>query len=208
MKIVPASFLMKDPLSPPLLKGGRGIIRWYEKPFQRRSRMAKGEDIEQKESLFGELLEKITGIVGGSGERDQKLASICRLLKMEVAYYDWVGFYIADAQQSELVLGPFAGEKTEHVRIPFGKGICGQAIQKGETFVVQDVSKESNYLACSPRVKSEMVVPIFVRGECMAELDIDSHTPSPFTQEDRKFLEKVCQVISSLFDEGGKHDVD
>ncbi|MBE0520488.1 GAF domain-containing protein [Candidatus Bathyarchaeota archaeon] len=64
--------------------------------------------------------------------------------------------------------------------------------------MVQDVSKETNYLSCSPNVKSEIVIPIFKNGEIVGELDIDSHTPSPFTDEDREFLEKVCEMVSNL----------
>jgi GAF domain-containing protein len=132
-------------------------------------------------------------------DRDEKLETICELLQGGVAYYEWVGFYIVDASQKALVLGPFVGEPTEHVRITFGKGICGQAAERQETFIVQDVSQETNYLSCSPSVQSEIVVPIFKDGEIVGELDIDPHTLSPFTQEDREFLEDVCQIVSDLF---------
>jgi len=102
------------------------------------------------------------------------------LLVENVPHYDWVGFYLVDKAKKELVLGPFVGEPTEHVRIPFGRGICGQAAERRTTFVVQDVSKEGNYLACSPKVKSEIVIPLFKGGEIIGELDIDSHTLSPW----------------------------
>jgi len=82
------------------------------------------------------------------------------------------------------------------VRIPFGRGICGQAAERKETFVVQDVSKETNYLSCSPEVKSEIVVPIMKDGRVLGELDIDSHSLAPFTDEDREFLENICRLIS------------
>lgn len=85
------------------------------------------------------------------------------------------------------------------MRIHFGEGICGQAAERKETFIVQDVSKETNYLSCSLKVKSEMVVPIFKNGKVVGELDIDSHTLSPFTSDDREFLENVCSIVSSLF---------
>lgn len=121
------------------------------------------------------------------------------MLIENVPHYDWVGFYLVDKAKKELVLGPFVGEPTEHIRIPFGRGICGQAAERRTTFVVQDVSKEGNYLACSPKVKSEIVIPLFKGGEIIGELDIDSHTLSPFTEEDRVFLEDVCKVVSELF---------
>jgi len=148
---------------------------------------------------FDLLLDRVREVVDGPSDRDAKLKTICELLRDNVAYYDWVGFYIVARARRELVLGPFVGEPTEHERIPFGKGICGQAAEREETFIVQDVSKETEYLACSPRVQSEIVVPIFKAGEIVGELDIDSHTLAPFTQEDRMFLEEVGRIVAALF---------
>lgn len=125
---------------------------------------------------------------------------MCRLLKEKVSHYDWGGFYLADpSTQDELILGPFAGDETEHTRIPFGKGICGQAADRRETFVVQDVAREASYLSCSPKVKSETVVPMFRSGKLVGELDIDSHRPSAFSEEDIKFLESACKILAQLF---------
>ena len=149
---------------------------------------------------FGLLLERIREIVNSSLERDEKLRSICKLLRENFSHFNWVGFYLVDeVKGDELILGPFEGESTEHVRIPFGRGVCGQAAQTKKTFLVQDVSKETNYLACSPKVKSEIVVPILKGGELVGELDIDSYRLFAFTEEDREFLEKVCEILSNLF---------
>lgn len=132
-------------------------------------------------------------------DENRKLEEICRLLKDNVTYYDWVGFYFVDKEkEKELILGPFEGEPTEHVRIPFGRGICGQAAKTKKTYIVQDVTKELNYLSCSPKVKSEIVVPISRGGKIVGEIDIDSHSFSPFTKEDREFLEKISILVSNL----------
>lgn len=143
------------------------------------------------------ILEKIREIAESHMERDEKLRCVCKLLRENFPHYNWVGFYLAEG--NELVLGPFEGEPTEHVRIPFGRGVCGRAAQTKKTVVVQDVSKETNYLACSPKVKSEIVVPIMKDGKFIGELDIDSHRLSAFTDKDRKFLEKVCEIVSEIF---------
>ena len=155
--------------------------------------------MSDKAELFESLLKGIKLIVGSPGARDNRLQGICKVLAESIEHYDWVGFYIADAAGRELTLGPYVGEPTEHTKIPFGSGICGQAAEDRETFVVQDVSKETNYLACSPLVKSEIVVPIFKGDEVAAELDIDSQTLSPFTDEEKEFLEEVCRIVSGLF---------
>ena len=144
-----------------------------------------------------EVLERICREVHGEGRKEEKMLRVCQILQESFERYNWVGIYYASGD--ELLLGPFVGEPTEHTRIKFGQGICGQAAERRETFVVQDVSKEENYLSCSPKVKSEIVVPIFKDGEIVGELDIDSHRLSPFTREDEEFLKEVCKILSHLF---------
>ncbi len=153
----------------------------------------------EKKVIFEEILSECDNLLkSASKSRDEKLLEICRLLQDKINYYDWVGFYLVDPDSPrELVLGPYVGEPTDHIRIPFGRGICGQAAETGETFVVQDVSRETNYLSCSPKVKSEIVVPIFKDGKIIGELDIDSHVLSPFTEEDQQYLEKLCERIAA-----------
>jgi len=146
---------------------------------------------------FDTVEKRIDGILGGEGSAEAKLAEVCDLLRAEIAHYDWVGFYIV-ADNRELALGPYAGAPTEHTRIPFGRGICGQAAQKGETFVGQDVSAQSNYLSCSAEVKAEIVVPVFREGIVVGEIDIDSHRLSPFTDRDRRFLESLSRKVAGL----------
>ena len=155
--------------------------------------------MQNKTQTFNFIVNNIFRIAKSASNRNEKLKKICDILKNSVDYYDWVGFYITDEQQNELVLGPFTGEPTEHSRIPFGRGICGQAAERKETFVVQDVSQETNYISCSPLVKSEIVVPILKNDKIIGELDIDSHTQSPFTDDDKRFLEDVCSIVSQLF---------
>ena len=152
-----------------------------------------------KNELFNKLLKRIEKVLTEDINDYEKLRKICSLLKKEVDYYDWVGFYVvAPDSSNELILGPFEGEDTEHKKIKFGQGICGQAAETKKVFVVQDVSKETNYLSCSPDVKSEIVLPVFKNYKIVAELDIDSYQLSPFTEEDQEFLKKVCNFVSEL----------
>ena len=155
--------------------------------------------MENRKEVFDTLLRNIENVIDGTVSTDEALLTICHLLKDAVPHYDWVGFYLVDPEKGrELVLGPFVGEQTEHVWIPFGKGICGRAAEEEETLIVQDVSKETNYFSCSTDVKSEIVVPIFKDDRIAGELDIDSHTVSAFTYDDRRFLEKVCEQVSEV----------
>jgi GAF domain-containing protein len=80
-----------------------------------------------------------------------------------------------------------------------GKGICGQVAASGQTMVVQDVTQVENYISCGLDVQSEIVVPVLKDGKFVAELDIDSHSPAPFTNEDNEFLSKVCDLLTNHF---------
>ena len=127
-----------------------------------------------------------------------KLQQICDLLVSEVSYYDWVGFYFKNGDRKELKLAQFTGEETEHTIIPFGKGICGQVALSNKNFVVQDVSEQENYISCGWKVKSEIVIPIFVNDENIGQIDIDSHTPNIFSSKDEELLEFVCEKVGIL----------
>jgi L-methionine (R)-S-oxide reductase len=146
---------------------------------------------------FNEVLLKVSQLVAQNPEN--LLLELCKLLKKEVYHYDWVGFYILDHNKKELVLGSFAGKPTPHTTIAIGKGICGQVAESGQTMVVQDVTQVENYISCGLDVQSEIVVPVMKYGKFVAEIDIDSHSPAPFTPEDSVFLTKVCDLLINHF---------
>ena len=141
---------------------------------------------------------KIISNLDNNSSAEEKLQSICDYLKQEISYYDWVGFYFKNGDKEELKLNRFAGEPTEHTIIPFGKGICGQVAVSNENFIVQDVSEHQNYISCGWKVKSEIVIPIFIDGQNIGQIDIDSHTVNPFTQKDTDLIEFVCKKIAKL----------
>lgn len=128
----------------------------------------------------------------------ERLESVCQLLKDSIDYYDWVGFYFKNGDKDELKLRAYVGEETDHIIIPFGKGICGQVAVSNQNFVVPDVHAQDNYIACSLTVKSEIVIPLFKNGENIGQIDIDSETSDPFTEKDERFLEFVNQEVAKI----------
>ena len=148
---------------------------------------------------FKALLQQVEHFVNSGKKRSEILQDICTLLKTEVDHYDWVGFYVLCEMNSSLVLESYFGKPTEHTVIPVGKGVCGQVAENKKLKIVQDVTQEGNYIACSVDVQSEIVVPILKGGKFMAEIDIDSHAASPFTTHDQEFLTSVCKMLSVLF---------
>jgi L-methionine (R)-S-oxide reductase len=142
--------------------------------------------------MYEHLLIKI----GTAIERDPARAmdETVRLLAAGVPTYTWVGLYRLDGD--ELVLGPFVGKPSPHTRIPLGRGICGAAATEKATLIVDDVNADPRYLACSVETKSEIVVPILMRGEVLGEIDIDSDRPAAFGEDDRVLLEKVAALLA------------
>jgi GAF domain-containing protein len=116
-------------------------------------------------------------------------------LAREVDRYTWVGIYLLEGE--ELVLGPYVGKPSPHTRIPLGRGICGAAATERRTIVVDDVSTDSRYLACSLETRSEIVVPIVHDGLVLGEIDIDSDRPAAFDDEDRRMLEAVASALAA-----------
>ncbi|KAB7528193.1 GAF domain-containing protein [Flagellimonas olearia] len=149
--------------------------------------------------MLATLQPKVLSIITDDSKTvDTRLGEICELLRSEVSYYDWVGFYFRNGNKEELKLGPYAGAPTDHTIIPFGKGICGQVAVSNQNFVVPDVAAQDNYIACSITVKAEIVVPLFVNGENVGQIDIDSNTPDPFSEEDERFLEFINKKVAGI----------
>src|ERR1700741_5183875 len=134
-----------------------------------------------------------------SNSAHELMTKLVALLHDTMLKYNWVGFYMLDegTRPPVLVLGPFQGAMTPHTRIPLHEGICGAAASTGKTVVVDDVTKDPRYLACSLETKSEIVAPIFVRGKVVGELDIDSHFPAAFALEDQALVERCAALIGA-----------
>ncbi len=148
------------------------------------------------------LQERILSELASEAQRahnaEALMRAIVQRLHDNLPAYNWVGFYmIDDTPQSEplLVLGPFVGADTPHKRIPLNQGICGAAASSGETVVVDDVHSDPRYLACSIETRSEIVAPIYAHGKVVGELDIDSHQPAAFRDDDRKLVEACAALV-------------
>jgi L-methionine (R)-S-oxide reductase len=111
-------------------------------------------------------------------------------------HYQWTGVYLVDGDG--LVLGPYVGLPTAHTRITFGTGICGAAAAERTTIIVDDVTQDSRYLACSLTTRSEIVVPILDGSRVVGEIDVDSDRPAAFGDADQAYLEEVAAFLARL----------
>lgn len=149
---------------------------------------------------------ELAEITGSGSDPEEILSKVCEYLCRNMTGCDWAGYYLVDPlKDGELFLGPYSGAPTEHGRIAFGEGVCGQAASTLETFLVGDVSEEPNYLSCSPEVRSEIVVPVFFEGELVGEIDLDSHELNGFSEEHKGLLEWLAEVTAPLAERTRRH---
>ncbi|MBO4689795.1 MAG: GAF domain-containing protein [Paludibacteraceae bacterium] len=140
-----------------------------------------------KEEKYEALLPQLQSLVSGESDTIANMANIAAALHETFGFW-WTGFY--RVEENELVLGPFQGP-IACTRIPFGRGVCGTAWQRGETIIVPNVHEFPGHIACSSASNSEIVVPIRQNGQIIAVLDIDSREFATFDETDRCYLEKI-----------------
>jgi len=154
---------------------------------------SKAKEVDRELEQFASTAKSVDGL----------MSQIVKLLHDRMLKYNWVGFYMLEEGTTPpvLVLGHYRGAMTPHTRIPLNQGICGAAASSGKTVVVDDVSKDPRYLACSLETKSEIVVPIFVAKRVVGELDIDSHFSAAFGPEDQELVQYCAEVVGKKLEE-------
>lgn len=148
-----------------------------------------------KAQRYQSLLPQIEALVSAEQDVIANLANISAALKQAMGFF-WVGFYRAETPDM-LVLGPFQGP-VACTRIPKGKGVCGAVFEQRKTLVVPNVDEFPGHIACASESKSEIVLPIFYRGEVAWVLDIDSDQLNSFDDVDQHWLEKLTATISLM----------
>lgn len=140
-----------------------------------------------------QLIDNIRIAIADRNSEEEILQSAVELIDGYSENFNWTGFYML--RDGVLEVGPYIGPKTEHTRITVGQGICGAAAEAKETIIVDDVSKDSRFLACSLSTRSEIVVPLMDGERCLGQIDIDSDRSKNFSAEDRKMLEEIAAVV-------------
>ena len=148
-------------------------------------------------SRIEEIRNELTQVAQAVPTAQELMQAMVKLLHDRMLKYNWVGFYMLEpgAKPPMLVLGEFQGAITPHTRIPLNQGICGAAASSGQTVVVDDVSRDPRYLACSLQTRSEIVVPVFVHGTVVGELDVDSHFAAAFTPEHQDLVQHCARLV-------------
>ena len=149
-----------------------------------------------KEKKYELIVQQLKGLLEDEHDMIANMANMAALLFHELPDLNWAGFYLL--KNDELILGPFQG-KVACVHIPLGKGVCGTSARNRCTLLVDNVHTFPTHIACDGASNSEIVIPIIKENTLLGVLDIDSYSPSRFTQEDEDMLNQFSNIlISSL----------
>jgi L-methionine (R)-S-oxide reductase len=150
-----------------------------------------------------ELLKELQNFAQSAATAQALMERIAKYLHEKQARYNWVGFYVVDpADAGHLIVGPYAGSFTPNARIPLSTGLCGAAASSGQVVVVADVTKDPRYLAGSALVKSEIVVPYYVKQKLAGELDIESYFTDTFNKSEQEFAEACAKLVADYLSKG------
>ena len=149
---------------------------------------------EEKKSAYEIMLAQAKALFANEDNALANLSNASALLNTTLSNSVFTGFYLMDNVNNELILGPFQGN-VSCVRIPLGKGVCGQSAAENRTLIVQDVTKHANYIACDSAAQSEIVVPMVKDGTLVGVLDLDSHQVEDYNQVDQDYLEAFVKIL-------------
>jgi L-methionine (R)-S-oxide reductase len=159
--------------------------------------------------ILDEALSEIHIYTDHEDDRTAVLANVAAVLKAHRPHYAWVGFYLFGPNPEEMVLGPYQGPPTCTTRIPMGAGMCGLAARERKTIVLPDVRSDPRYIACSPTVRSEIVVPLLDGERILGVLDVDSDATNAFGPDDQELLETVASyVVEKCWRRNGAQGID
>ncbi|MBE6633094.1 MAG: GAF domain-containing protein [Ruminococcaceae bacterium] len=157
-----------------------------------------GEGEETPDTDYGSICRALESLIENVPHKEANLANAAALLFGCLKGVNWAGFYWL--QGETLVLGSFQG-RPACIEIPVGRGVCGTAVERRETLVVEDVHRFAGHIACDVTSNSEIVIPIRVKGEIVGVLDIDSPTVGRFTETDRKGLERFVEILEKMLEQ-------
>jgi GAF domain-containing protein len=146
---------------------------------------------QDKAQTYKDLAAQLTALLGEERDPIANAANMSAFIFMSVPDLNWAGFYFM--RDGELIVGPFQG-KPACVRIAVGDGVCGAAVARRQSILVEDVHAFPGHIACDAGSRSELVVPLIRDGEILGVLDLDSPSLARFDAEDQAGMEALAAI--------------
>ncbi len=148
-----------------------------------------------KKGRYERLYKQLEDLLAKRGNPLSRMATIVAVLHHKMEHYFWTGFYLLDGEQ--LIVGPYQGPVACQL-LEKDKGVCWAGIHREESIVVPDVHRFPGHIACDPRSKSEIVVPVRdAEGKIIGVLDVDSNKVDAFDGEDLVGLERIVSLLAN-----------
>jgi GAF domain-containing protein len=144
------------------------------------------------------LIERLEALTAGGSSFEQLLEAAVHGVHGFDPRFHWTGIYEL-FPDNVLRLGPFVGAPTDHVFIGVGRGVCGTAVAEKRNMNIPDVTRVSNYLACSSDTRSELVILIRSGETIHAQVDIDSHEIAAFDERAVESVQRIADWLARLY---------
>ncbi len=146
-----------------------------------------------KSAAYARLRRQIEKLFEKQEDAIARMATVNALLYHKMPGFLWVGFYLL--RDDRLLVGPYQGPLA-CMELEKGRGVCWSCIKQQKTLVVSDVHEFPGHIACDPRSRSEIAVPVRnTKGEVVAVLDVDSRETAHFDAVDAGNLEAIASVV-------------
>ncbi len=148
----------------------------------------------KKEGRYSRIYEQLEELVEKSNSTTARRATIIAVLHHKMETFFWTGFYLVE--NGEMTVNMYQGPVACQV-LKKNTGVCWAAFNTKETVVVDDVHQFPGHIACDSRSNSEIVVPLKnSKDEIIGVLDIDSKEKAAFGETDKKWLEKILDLVN------------
>ncbi len=142
---------------------------------------------------YERVIEQLRELLPKCDDPIARMATVAAVLHHKMPHYFWTGFYRLVGDR--LIVGPYQGAVACSV-LPGPQGVCWACVRRGESILVPDVQAFSGHVACDPRSRSEVVVPLRGKdGRITGVLDVDADKIAAFTAEDVAGLEAIVALL-------------
>ena len=136
------------------------------------------------------LLLEVADVVNTTLDLDTTLRRVAELVR-KVIDYEIFAILLLNERTQELRFRFQVGyprEYADRARIKVGQGVTGRAAQTRQAVLVEDVTKESDYIEAIPNVRSELAIPLIVKNRVIGVIDLEGRVPGYFTEEHKRLL--------------------
>lgn len=150
---------------------------------------------ERKTKRYKRIYLQLQELVQKTDNTIARMATISAVLYHKMDNFFWTGFYLL--LKNELIVGPYQGPLACQM-LEKNRGVCWKSINEQQSIIVPDVNKFPGHIACDPRSKSEIVIPVKNnREDIIGVLDVDSNKLNNFDETDALHLERIANLVYS-----------